>query len=248
MIIPLIFGMTRNLERFIGDRNSRGFGVIFARKLLAAIHKRFPAYQTAIPDCLATFLDPRFKGLLFAGNPIASMQFLEDNLKEIGEGMIKAATARPASSTQSTIIGPATQTGETDDQQSGSSSSPSQACEASSSASVWDSLDKLSAQMREQHSSSDTASVDLIHQEVEQYMKSPVIPRTECPLQWWARNASNYKTLSILARGLLSIPATQVKSERLNSTSGNVVDNRGRLTTEHVMQLTFLHENLHQCK
>lgn len=245
MIIPLIFGMTRNLERFIGDRNSRGFGVTFARKLLAAIHKRFPAYQTAIPDCLATFLDPRFKGLLFVGNPIASIQFLEDNLKDIGDGMIKAVTARPASST---VIGLATQTAETDDQQSGSSSSLSQACEASSSASVWDSLDKLSAQMREQHSSSETASVDLIHGEVEQYIKSPVIPRTECPLLWWARNGSNYKTLSILAQGLLSIPATQVKSERLNSTSGNVVDNRGRLTTEHVMQLTFLHENLPQCK
>jgi hypothetical protein len=105
-------------------------------------------------------------------------------------------------------------------------------------------LDKLSAQMRQQHASSDAVSIDNIHREITEYIDSPVIPRTECPLRWWAANASKYKTLAILARGFLSIPATQVKSERLNSTSGNVVDNRGSLTTQHVMELTFLHENL----
>jgi len=100
MIIPLIFGMTENLQKFIADPSNRGFGVTFARKLLACIRGRFPSYQTAIPDCLATFLDPRFKALLFHANPNA-VAYIEESLKEFGEHMIKAATTRHATVSQS---------------------------------------------------------------------------------------------------------------------------------------------------
>ena len=54
-----------------------------------------------------------------------------------------------------------------------------------------------------------------------------------------------FKTLAVMARVFLCVPATQTKSERLNSTSGHIVeDRRSKLLTQHVTELTFLHENL----
>jgi hAT family C-terminal dimerisation region len=54
--------------------------------------------------------------------------------------------------------------------------------------------------------------------------------------------------LAALARVFLCVTATQTKTERLNSTSGHIVeDRRSKLLTQHVTQLTFLHENLEIC-
>src|SRR5258705_13898288 len=45
-------------------------------------------------------------------------------------------------------------------------------------------------------------------------------------------------TLALLARTLLGIPATQVKSERLNSTSGNIATaRRATMHHEHVVNV-----------
>ena len=91
----------------------------------------------------------------------------------------------------------------------------------------------------------DSLSVESVSRDMELYIQDPPIERNSNPLHWWAQHASRFKTLSFLARAFLSIPATQTKSERLNSTSGLIVeDRRSNLLTEHVTELTFLHENL----
>ena len=50
------------------------------------------------------------------------------------------------------------------------------------------------------------------------------------PLIWWKTNAGSFKCLAILARKYLCVAATSVASERVFSTSGNIVSaKRNRL-------------------
>lgn len=67
----------------------------------------------------------------------------------------------------------------------------------------------------------------------------------ENPLEWWKKNAGCFKLLPVLAKKYLCIGATSVASERVFSTSGNVVNaKRSRLSADTVDMLTFLAKNL----
>jgi hypothetical protein len=88
----------------------------------------------------------------------------------------------------------------------------------------------------------DTRSVQ---EEVRMYMIESPIGRNANALEWWKVNHHRLPNLSRIARALLAIPATSVNSERLNSTSGNIVTRRRcNLLSEHVAELTFIHENM----
>ena len=65
------------------------------------------------------------------------------------------------------------------------------------------------------------------------------------PLSWWSSNNSCFPKLAKHAKRYLCISATSVASERVFSTSGNIVSARpNSLTPEHVDMLTFLAKNL----
>ena len=64
------------------------------------------------------------------------------------------------------------------------------------------------------------------------------------PLTWWNTRRLIYPLMCKLVQKYFAFVATSVPSERLFSTSGNViVDKRNRLTSEHADALIFLHEN-----
>ena len=87
-------------------------------------------------------------------------------------------------------------------------------------------------------------STTALAQKIELYNSEPPVLGNACPLKWWRVNVVRFKTLAVMARVFLCVPATQTKSEHLNSTPGHVVkDRRSKLLT-HVTELTFLHENL----
>jgi hypothetical protein len=89
------------------------------------------------------------------------------------------------------------------------------------------------------------SSASALDDDVKAYLKEMAIGRNGCPLTWWRQNKSRFPCLAKLAQSLLAIPATSVNSERLNSTSGNIVSiKRCSLLSEHVAELTFLHKNL----
>lgn len=85
-----------------------------------------------------------------------------------------------------------------------------------------------------------------ILEELERYMKEPVIDRKKGnPLEWWKNNSCHFKKLSSLARRYLSCPPSSVPSERVFSTIGNIYDEKGRsLKGENAEKLFFLHYNL----
>lgn len=81
--------------------------------------------------------------------------------------------------------------------------------------------------------------------EINAYLMYPMLDVEECPLQWWRLHKDSFPALSCVARKYLCIPATSCPSERLFSTSGNVVTcTRTSLKPEKVDQLVFLAENL----
>ena len=82
--------------------------------------------------------------------------------------------------------------------------------------------------------------------EIKFFLKEPPIGRYGgFPLNWWQQSKARLPLLTTLVRALLAVPATSVNLECLNSTSRNIVSlKRGALITEHVKELTFLHENL----
>lgn len=81
--------------------------------------------------------------------------------------------------------------------------------------------------------------------EVNNYMLSPTIDSEANPLAWWQKNKSSFPHLSKLARKYLCIPATSSPSERLFSTSGNIVScQRASLKPQKVNMLVFLAKNL----
>ena len=65
------------------------------------------------------------------------------------------------------------------------------------------------------------------------------------PLVWWSTNCKQYPHLATLARRYLCIPGTSVRSERVFSTAGIIVDKkRSALDPENVDKLVFLANNL----
>lgn len=81
--------------------------------------------------------------------------------------------------------------------------------------------------------------------EVEHFLKEPALDPDCNALEWWKSNAERFPTLSRLARQLLCIPATSVPSERIFSTSGNIVTKtRASLKPDNVDMLVFLNKNL----
>ena len=82
-------------------------------------------------------------------------------------------------------------------------------------------------------------------EEVSSYLKQLVVSLDSDILDWWKRHQNEFPHLAAMAQKFLSIPATQVTSERCFSISGRVVETRRtRLSPDHVEQISFLHGNL----
>jgi len=65
-----------------------------------------------------------------------------------------------------------------------------------------------------------------------------------CPLQWWKLNHGEYPNIWMLAKRILSVPATSAPSERVFSVASLIATKkRGSLKPDNVNMLVFLKEN-----
>ncbi|KAI2644978.1 zinc finger BED domain-containing 1-like protein [Labeo rohita] len=86
---------------------------------------------------------------------------------------------------------------------------------------------------------------DALEAELNTYLLTPPIDKEEDPLAWWKVHKLSFPHLARLARKYLCIPATSSPSERLFSTSGNIVTcQRTCLKPAKVDRLVFLAKNL----
>ena len=83
-----------------------------------------------------------------------------------------------------------------------------------------------------------------IQDELAGYRVEPEISIQSNPLQWWATHESRYPRISILAKKYLPIPASNAPSERVFSTTKEIIDRkRGRLLPENLEKIIFLYYN-----
>nr|XP_055067976.1 E3 SUMO-protein ligase ZBED1-like [Misgurnus anguillicaudatus] len=82
-------------------------------------------------------------------------------------------------------------------------------------------------------------------QEMMRYEKEPPLPADSDPLLWWKIGSTKNPHLAQLAMKYLSVPGTSVRSERVFSTAGHIVNKkRSALDPENVDRLVFLSNNL----
>ena len=104
---------------------------------------------------------------------------------------------------------------------------------------LWDLLDAQVSEKRTVRSASANATV-----ETTRYLAEPNIPRSEDPLKYWVKQKHVYPHLYILARNLLSVPASSVPCERVFSKAGEIVSKkRNRLNPNTVEKIVFLNKN-----
>ena len=88
-----------------------------------------------------------------------------------------------------------------------------------------------------------------IHQRVDEeilkYKNLPNAPLQSSPLEWWKKNANMCPLVARLPKIVLAVPATSVPSERVFSTTGDIVTaQRSTLVGDNVDKLIFLKKNL----
>ena len=87
--------------------------------------------------------------------------------------------------------------------------------------------------------------IQSLNQQLATYTSESNIPRSECPLSWWADNQRKYPLIAEVARRLLSIPATTVSSKRLYTKECEaVLDRRDGLSPDKAELVLFIMENL----
>ncbi|XP_076283019.1 zinc finger BED domain-containing protein 4-like [Lasioglossum baleicum] len=87
-------------------------------------------------------------------------------------------------------------------------------------------------------------TTNIVCSQTDAYISEKLISPESCILEWWNQNSTRYPDLAIVARNLLSVPATQTYSERLFSLAGNIVtERRSSLLSEKVEQLCFVFAN-----
>lgn len=97
--------------------------------------------------------------------------------------------------------------------------------------------------------SAETQSTTTGYDELQHFLKEPTLDPDSNALEWWQKNQDRFPKLTKLARKLMCIPASSVPSERVFSTSGNIVTKlRSSLKPENVNMLVFLNKNLPSIK
>ena len=85
----------------------------------------------------------------------------------------------------------------------------------------------------------------IVMKEIDGYLSGHRLDFEEHPLMWWKRQQFNYPVLAKLAQKYLCVCATDLASERLFSTAGNVVSPfRATMKPDKVDMLVSLSKNL----
>ncbi|XP_051806099.1 zinc finger BED domain-containing protein 4-like isoform X2 [Acanthochromis polyacanthus] len=176
-------------------------------------------YESSSHLSLATLLDPRFKALGFLNGTK-----INDAVKKLkSECAAEMRISGPPSAPQEDQPGP-------------SSHLPA----SSMSDNLWQQLDMEVARTRTSTSVVADAMI-----EVQRYLSSANIPRTEDPLEYWKSQKNTYPHLFKLSQKYLSTPASSAPCERIFSKAGEIASKRrNRLSPNMLQKLLFLNKNV----
>uniref|UniRef100_A0A674MNF8 BED-type domain-containing protein n=1 Tax=Takifugu rubripes TaxID=31033 RepID=A0A674MNF8_TAKRU len=183
-----------------------------ASQLAAQCKRRFQNIEHNHTLAASTFLDIRFKNIVFCDST---------NVEMIKARLITEMQALPCAETPSTRHEAAAST---------STATQGSPAECSSSKGLWREFDSRVVAFQSKR----TANTDA-HIEIRRYMEEKVIPRSEDPLNWWKKNESTFPLLNKVAKKYLGTVATSVPAERLFSKAGEIISQRrNRLKSENL--------------
>ncbi|KAL1256427.1 hypothetical protein QQF64_011972 [Cirrhinus molitorella] len=228
-IIPCITVLKMLLE----DKGPSTQGIGTLREVMReSLTKRFNKLEDSKVVVLACLLDPRYKShaFCFASTLNKAKEWLKEDVECGLQG--QAETERGNQEQQADEEEPAAQ-----DQAPKRQRREDTPCHSQ--------IDKIFSSLFGPHTS-DLLVKGTIEDELNQYLKEPVIERRKGdPLQWWKQNEGRFKLLAKAARKFLCSPSSSVPSERVFSEVSAIYDKkRSKLTGEHAEQLCFLHHNL----
>ena len=218
-VYPVVFSLLHH--HLVDHDDDRGAVAQFKQITRSQLKTRFNIDDPDMPRCtiiLSAFMDPRYKRM-----PFITREQYEHTITEISN------RAEHLSSSDQVINNPSNTEGD-------------RACAAAPSDQKHSDMSYLLAGYYEPGDCK-VIVPNTVAEEVELYVKEKPIPTDSDPFKWWSKNATSYPKLSKLARRLLCIPGTEVPSERVFSTAGNVVTKkRASLHHDSVDKLVFLNK------
>jgi hypothetical protein len=95
----------------------------------------------------------------------------------------------------------------------------------------------------------EVTQADIVMKEFNGYMEDEAVSFKQDPIEWWCGHREKYPVLAQIALQYLHIPATSVPSERVFSTTGNILTKkRSSLTADNTDMMVFLYHNYHRIK
>ncbi|KAG0437759.1 hypothetical protein HPB47_017298 [Ixodes persulcatus] len=188
-VIPLLECTEITLKEYISEANEVAS---FAISLLRSLKTRFVDVKMSPLLVLATLVDPRYKAVFHSAESTPSQKLW-------------------ASSLLLSEVEKLHSTGTAETREHGSAASTTE--EAYS---VWTAFSKVKMALEETRQS---AGISPCQKQVNEYLKTPLLGRSEDPLLWWSTlGIQLYSAVATVAQKYLSIPATQAASERVFST------------------------------
>ncbi|XP_050313078.1 zinc finger BED domain-containing protein 4-like [Anthonomus grandis grandis] len=214
MVIPMVNCLEKKLLSLQPETDT---GKEFKRITVTEISKRFGDVEANALLGISTLLDPRFKRLHFQ-KPLLLAQWINRIKHLLAENTFtKSEHSEPEPVSPITTKNTSENVKDIDN--------------------IWTLHDQLVQQNIQQGEGAESSFVN----ELQQYLKQPIIPRTSDPLEFWKTHKCIYPKLTATALEHFSIVATSVPSERLFSRAGNILDpSRNKLSSKRFSHILFL--------
>ena len=222
LVIPLVTAMIVQLSQLkFKLTNADCLAKEVRNKLVASLKTRFGKIEDNNLICSAAILDPRVKDRSFISSELkrkANMRILNE-MKELEQ-----TNSVPQLVTLNNF------------QSSSDDTQPTKKIKLD----VFAFIQEQEATL----SNSDASNLIKIDQELDQYLKEPVLTDKIDVFKWWKEKQMQFPMLYKLAKKYLCIPATSVPNERIFSKAGEIMSKkRNRISIKHMNNLIFLKHN-----
>jgi hypothetical protein len=216
-VIPLVVALKRALQNITDDNGVQ----TMKAEIVKEIDLRFGDVTKEPLHAIATLVDPRYRGKLFAPSELDdAVKRLTELTETIALPSVTPLLPSLATTTTSPVIESAAKRAKLDDR------SPLDLLDADLQAGTVVCVERSAAD------------------EVADYLRQQNIQRQLCPLQWWKLHQKDYPRIAAIAMQYLSGPSTSVPSERLFSSAGDLYsDSRNRLSAHLAEMLLFIKNN-----
>ena len=197
------------LKNHLQPRDEDDLAVASARN---AILEYITARYALLPiHYLAAYLDPRFSNM----DPFVPHEMRQLKIHEVHYIVVeRAGTIQPPSTAPEPAFKPAEDSTPT-------STQPQRKKQKL--------MEKIRSDLSSRSSSSHHVNEQehtTINEEMNRYEKKEPLPIESCPLAWWKKNEIEFPLLSVVAKEILSIPASSAPSERVFSKLGRLYTQR----------------------